>query len=106
MSYSARIRCGNITTSTQRAKNLISWIAAGLQNDPQLMNIVRDGSQIFTSATLSYRGQQITLQRILIDTGSESTAFRVDAVEPIGIRPQLDDQVQIVRGVGGREVVF
>ena len=43
---------------------------------------------------------------MLIDTGSAGTVFSTDSIAAIGIRPELDDTVHELRGIGGTEFVF
>lgn len=42
----------------------------------------------------------------MIDTGSASSIFSADIVENIHIVPSPHDTLQIIRGIGGTEVVF
>ena len=60
----------------------------------------------FTSATLRHQGKSVDLYPVLVDTGSASTVVSADAVEAIGIRPQPDDILNKLRGIGGTEVVY
>lgn len=60
----------------------------------------------FASAVLSYRGQVVEINSVLIDAGSASTVISADLVETIGIRPQPDDILNKLRGIGGTEVVY
>jgi hypothetical protein len=59
----------------------------------------------FVSVVVSANGQTISIQRVLLDTGSASTIFRTDDMETIGLVWQLTDEVSFVRGIGGRESV-
>src|SRR5207249_568571 len=60
----------------------------------------------FIAVQLTYLGASIEVSDVLVDTGSGSTTFAADAVARLGIRPELDDVVSTIRGVGGREVVY
>ncbi len=60
----------------------------------------------FTSVTVSYRGADILIPDILIDTGSGSTILSASAVRAISITPSPEDTLYTIRGVGGNEVVF
>jgi hypothetical protein len=66
---------------------------------------VRDGLP-YVTVTLLYRGQQIDLANVLLDTGSAGTLFAADQVLAIGLQYEADDLVQRIRGVGGAEFVF
>jgi len=60
----------------------------------------------FTRPTVAYRGSAITVDKVLIDTGSASTVLAARAVAQIGIVPEMTDVVYTVRGIGGTEAVF
>jgi hypothetical protein len=66
---------------------------------------VQDGLPYIT-ASLSYRGQQITLDKVLLDTGSMGTIFSADKMDTIDLLPESDDRIRQIRGVGGKEFVF
>ncbi len=61
---------------------------------------------LFVSASLTHSGKQIRCEKALIDTGSLGTIFSIEKVLDIGIRPEPDDAVRELRGVGGTEFVF
>ena len=60
----------------------------------------------FTTVQIKYNGIVVEIPNILVDTGSCSTLFSVDAIIPLGITPELTDMLYTIRGVGGTEVVF
>jgi len=60
----------------------------------------------FVSLALTYRGTTLTVAQVLIDTGSASTLFAARVVAPIGLLPEMTDEVYTVRGIGGTEAVF
>jgi hypothetical protein len=60
----------------------------------------------YTTVSLTYRGQQVTLDNVLIDTGSGGSVFSADQVLTIDLRLEPDDVIQRIRGVGGTEFVF
>ncbi|HLK55519.1 MAG TPA: retropepsin-like aspartic protease [Chthonomonadaceae bacterium] len=60
----------------------------------------------FVTLAVTYLEQQITLNRVLLDTGSASTILAIDKVESIGLRPEPHDAIHRIRGVGGAEYVF
>jgi hypothetical protein len=70
------------------------------------MNIqVRDGLP-YVMVTLLYRGQQLDLANMLLDTGSAGTLFAADQVLAVGLQYEADDPVQRIQGIGGAEFVF
>ena len=69
------------------------------------MNIhIYDGLP-FTEVTLIHRDKAITLDRVLIDTGSAGTIFDVDELSKIDVFPEPEDQIHTIYGVGGTEFV-
>lgn len=50
--------------------------------------------------------RRITLKDVLLDTGSAATLFGLDAVAGLGLRPEPEDPLRRIRGVGGSEYVF
>ena len=70
------------------------------------MNIrIRNGFP-YVAAALTYRGQHLPFDNILLDTGSAGTVFAVDKVLAIGIQLEPQDLIRRIRGVGGAEFVF
>jgi len=66
---------------------------------------VRDGLP-YIIVTLQYRGRQLDLANVLLDTGSAGTLFAADQVLAVGLQYEANDPVQRIRGVGGAEFVF
>ena len=60
----------------------------------------------YATVTSAYRGTGIEVSDVLLDTGSASTMFAADVVAAVGISPEVDDELRVLRGVGGTEVVF
>jgi len=60
----------------------------------------------FVEATLTYRNRQLTLNNVLLDTGSASTIFPTDALSAVGLEYEPNDLLRRIRGVGGAEFVF
>lgn len=60
----------------------------------------------FCSVSVVYRGKAMTLDEVLIDTGSARTIFAADLVSLIDITPEPDDVLETIRGVGGIEIVY
>ena len=59
----------------------------------------------FISLDVTYRGAVMTLNDVLLDTGSAGTILSTDAVLPVGLEPELSDTIREVIGVGGSEPV-
>jgi hypothetical protein len=66
---------------------------------------LRDGLP-FVTVTLTQQGQSLTLQHVLLDTGSAGSLFSADELLKINVRLELNDQLRRIRGVGGTEFVF
>ena len=66
---------------------------------------IQDGLP-YVTATLTYRGQQLVLDKVVLDTGSAGTIFPVEKVAAIGLLPEPHDALHRIRGVGGAEFVF
>jgi hypothetical protein len=66
---------------------------------------LQDGLPV-ASVTLTHGTEQLTLENVVIDTGSAGTIFPIDTVETIGLGMAPDDMIIPVRGVGGSEFVF
>jgi predicted aspartyl protease len=60
---------------------------------------------LLATVEVAHQGRKLTLSRVLIDTGSGSTAFATDAMETIGVQPEEEDIVRRIRGVGGYETI-
>ncbi|WP_416150706.1 retropepsin-like aspartic protease [Salipaludibacillus sp. HK11] len=60
----------------------------------------------FIKATVTFRGQRMKLEKVLIDTGSAGTIFNVNRLEEIGVKPEANDVTQTIQGVGGLEFIY
>ncbi len=60
----------------------------------------------FVHVYLTYKGKQIRVENVLIDTGSYGTIFNSDILLEIGIKPEIDDVIDTISGVGGIEFVI
>ncbi|NMI06891.1 hypothetical protein HF638_23155 [Paenibacillus sp. SZ31] len=60
----------------------------------------------FISIKLEFRGEVLLLEKVLLDTGSASTLLNADVVREVGMVPEENDLVEIIRGVGGIEYVY
>jgi hypothetical protein len=70
------------------------------------MRLELEGSLPFVPIRIGYRGTEIEIGKVLIDTGSASTLLSVDTVAAIGLFPLPEDTLHTIRGIGGSEVVF
>ncbi|WP_239696633.1 hypothetical protein [Paenibacillus oryzisoli] len=55
------------------------------------MNIDVKHGLPFIEVTISYRGEELHLKNVLLDTGSAGTIFSADAVDTIGVRIEPGD---------------
>ncbi len=60
----------------------------------------------YTQVTLGFDGRQISLNDVIVDTGSAASVFAADVVAELGILPEKPDKIHRVRGVGGFEFVY
>jgi len=60
----------------------------------------------FVAVTIAYSGHTVEAKHVLIDTGSATTILAADVVARIQVVPSPDDELHIIRGIGGSEVVF
>jgi hypothetical protein len=60
----------------------------------------------FVEVNLLFRGRQLQLDNVLLDTGSLGTVFSADKLLGIGVEYEMEDTVHRLRGVGGAEFVF
>lgn len=67
--------------------------------------IIEDGL-LLTDMELTFKGQLLHLQRVLVDTGSGSTVVSTDLAESIGIVAEENDIIYRISGVGGSEFVY
>lgn len=70
------------------------------------MNITEIYGLPFVCMTVMFRGRELRLEKVLLDTGSASTLLNADIVQEIGMVPEGNDIVDIIRGVGGVEYVY
>lgn len=58
------------------------------------------------SVDVVFKGKEIHLEKVLLDTGSVGTILNADVVSEIGVRPEGSDKTAILHGIGGTEIVF
>jgi hypothetical protein len=70
------------------------------------MKIVVKHGLPFVEVNVRYRGNELRVKRVLLDTGSAGTIFNANLVSAIGVFPEGDDIVDTIRGIGGVEYVY
>jgi len=70
------------------------------------MKIRLEGGLAFVEVTLTHKGRSLSLQNVILDTGSAATLFSADEVAKVGVVPEPQDPIRRVLGVGGSEFVF
>ena len=70
------------------------------------MNIRLIDGLPYVTATLTFRGSQLTLDKVVLDTGSAGTVLPADKVSAIGLVAEPTDAVRQIFGIGGAESVF
>ena len=60
----------------------------------------------FCQVTLIYKGKSMSLDNVLLDTGSGGSVFKMDKVDELGITIEDDDTIDTILGVGGVEFVY
>jgi hypothetical protein len=70
------------------------------------MQFVLKDNLPFTSVVIGYKGSEVEVTNVLIDTGSATSIFSTDIVEHIQIVPLPQDILQVSREIGGTEVDF
>jgi predicted aspartyl protease len=70
------------------------------------MQLILKDDLPFARVQIYYRGTEIEIPNVLIDTGSASTILAAHLVAQAGIEPEMADTLYTIRGVGGTETVF
>ena len=60
----------------------------------------------FVSAVVGFQGRSLTLNNVLLDTGSAGSIFSADRLSEIDLSYAPEDELLRIRGVGGVEFVF
>lgn len=58
---------------------------------------------IFASITIMFREKSITVENVIIDTGATKSIISSDVVEELNIGPEKDDEIVVMRGIGGKQ---
>lgn len=59
-----------------------------------------------TSLTLIYKGQALSIDKLVIDTGASHTLLSADTVADVGVFFENGDEIVTAFGVGGEESCF
>ncbi|WP_240416340.1 retropepsin-like aspartic protease [Paenibacillus periandrae] len=59
-----------------------------------------------TSITLNYKGQVLSIDKLVIDTGASHTLLSADVVADIGVYFETGDEIISAFGIGGEESCF
>ncbi len=70
------------------------------------MKLYYDYGLPFAEIELLNGDKSIKLSRVLIDTGSATTIISIDSAISLGLGPHPDDELNLVRGVGGVGSVY
>ncbi len=70
------------------------------------MNIRIEQGLPYITAALTYGDQSMTLDRVLLDTGSAGTVFSADNLLKMNLRMDIHDSIHRIRGIGGAEFVY
>lgn len=70
------------------------------------MKIELENGLILCSLTLSYRGNEMTINNLILDTGASETLIYRHAVQDLDIHLEDDDEFVFMRGIGGREMAI
>jgi Aspartyl protease len=60
----------------------------------------------FVEVTISANNKSVVLKDVLLDTGSAGSIFSADSMLDLGLIPKGEDDLYVIRGVGGTEYVF
>jgi hypothetical protein len=60
----------------------------------------------FVTVCLLFKGQSLTLEQVVLDTGSAGTLISVEKLLSFGLQLEPSDMIHRIRGVGGSEFVF
>ena len=60
----------------------------------------------YITASLTFQRQNLTFEKVILDTGSTGTLFSADKLVAIGLLPEPQDSIHRVWGVRGAEFIF
>ncbi|MGO8670314.1 MAG: hypothetical protein ACLQVD_02955 [Capsulimonadaceae bacterium] len=70
------------------------------------MKISMQSGLPFVAAVVCYKGRELPLANVLVDTGSASTIISEERLRTFGLTFEPNDPIHPIRGVGGAEFVF
>lgn len=70
------------------------------------MKIRIDSGLPFITAILHHQKKQSKLEKVILDTGSAGSIFKISKVARIGLNPEPNDKINLITGVGGSEFVY
>ncbi|HUP42433.1 MAG TPA: retropepsin-like aspartic protease [Thermoanaerobaculia bacterium] len=70
------------------------------------MRIRLQGGLLYVPVQIAFRGRDLVLDDVVLDTGSAGSVVSADAVLPLSLVPEPLDRLRRIRGVGGVEFVF
>ncbi|MFD1361280.1 retropepsin-like aspartic protease family protein [Lentibacillus salinarum] len=65
------------------------------------MNLFYDGQLITTSLIVTFRGEALKIDDVIVDTGSSHTVISPDILETIGVKYENGDTIYEAYGIGG-----
>lgn len=71
-----------------------------------MKKVIIDEGLLITDMEIQYKGKNVHLTRVLIDTGSTGSIISSEIAESIGITPEAEDPIYRVTGIGGSEMVY
>ena len=70
------------------------------------MKIQIDSGLPIITVVLHHQNKQLKLDTVILDTGSAGSIFKISKVAQIDLKPEPDDKVRRIIGVGGSEFVY
>lgn len=71
-----------------------------------MKELVIENGLLLTDMIIKFNQKSLSLNRVLVDTGSGSTVISSDLAATIGIVPEINDTIYRISGVGGSEFVY
>lgn len=65
------------------------------------MKLYYDGQLITTNLTVTFRGNSLRIDNVVVDTGSSHTVIAPDILETIGVSYENGDTIYEAYGIGG-----
>jgi predicted aspartyl protease len=60
----------------------------------------------FCTVTLVHEGKSLSMDKVLLDTGSGGTVFKMDNISDLNITIEKNDTIEAISGIGGKEFVY